>query len=89
MDFYKITKINETVQLDGNYFEEVTFKNCKLVFTGLETNNRMGLVNCKILKCTWHFEGAAAHTVNFLNSLSTGMGPAGKIMVKNLFKDAF
>ncbi|MBT1727117.1 hypothetical protein [Enterobacter quasimori] len=78
---------NTRVILDGIKYKNVTFTNCIMVFSGADTGSAMGLSGCKFINCTWHFEGAAGHTINFLNSLTSAMGKPGEKLLKNLFKN--
>ncbi|EPM2212363.1 hypothetical protein ACYRA0_002545 [Escherichia coli] len=77
---------NTRVVLDGIKYTNVTFTNCIMVFSGADTGTEMGLIGCKFVNCQWHFEGAAGHTINFLNSLTKAMGKPGEQFLKNLFQ---
>lgn len=80
------TMSNTKIMLDGIKYSNVTFSNCIMVFSGADTGKDMGLINCKFINCQWHFEGAAGHTINFLNSLTKAMGKPGQLLLKNTFQ---
>ncbi|ELQ6071194.1 hypothetical protein SMW93_001366 [Cronobacter sakazakii] len=80
------TVTNTRVILDGVKYTNVTFTNCTMVFSGADTGKDMGLIGCKFINCKWHFEGAAGHTINFLNSLTKAMGKPGEALLKNTFQ---
>jgi hypothetical protein len=69
--FHGNTYQNETVNLDGNAYEECTFINCRLVFSGL---GAVGLRGCRLENCSFNFEGAAANAIAFLNALAGDPG---------------
>ncbi|CZZ85152.1 hypothetical protein ACUBYH_000672 [Enterobacter hormaechei] len=77
---------NTKVVLDGVKYTNVTFTNCTIIFSGADTGKDMGLIGCKFINCQWRFEGAAGHTINFLNSLTKAMGKPGEQLLKNLFQ---
>ena len=62
---------NQTVALDGNLFEECEFVGCRLVYSGTGT---VGLNGCSLRSCSFHFEGAAANAVAFLNAIAGDPG---------------
>jgi hypothetical protein len=62
---------NKTVTLDGNYYEDGIFIECRLVYSG---TGPVGLDGCKFHDCTFGFEGAAANAVAFLNALAGDPG---------------
>ena len=77
----------QRVELDGNTYRNVVFTNCIMVFKGSEDGG-ISLVGCNFDNCSWHFEGAAANTLNFINTISWAMGPhGGKKFIKGLFKN--
>ena len=50
----------ETVQLDGEYFDDCEFKKCRMVYAGGEAP---AFVGCRFEDCDWKFEDAAARTL--------------------------
>jgi len=75
---------NMTVLLDGNSFENCTFKNCTLEFRGTD---EVSLVSNTITNCQFSFSGAAANTIQFLKGLYHGLGPMGQLLVENMLSE--
>lgn len=78
------TFINQVVNLDLNVYENCTFQNCELIFTGI---GGVGLVNNKFTECTWSFSGPAGNTLKFLRILYKDMGDFGKQLVETTFEN--
>lgn len=77
----------QRVELDGNSYNNVVFVNCIMVFNGSGAEG-ISMVGCSFDNCSWHFEGAAANTLTFINNLAGAMGSyGGKRFIKNLFKN--
>jgi hypothetical protein len=71
--------IGETVKLDGQRFYDCSFKECVIVYEEklpFQTNG------CKLINCTWRFEGAAKLMVDALCYLH---GTGYKELVEKLF----
>ena len=78
------TYVNMIVDLDGNYFENCTFQNCTIRFSG---NDLFSLVGCKFESCKWTLDGPAANTIQFLRLMYKDMGEFGKQMVDATFEN--
>lgn len=76
------TYINQTVSLDGTRFEGCVFVGCTLVFRGEEP---VQIVECRLEKVKWRFDGPARHTLKFLSALYTGTGEGGRRTVEATF----
>jgi hypothetical protein len=61
----------EVIILDYGDFREVDFEECQLVYKG---GTPPTLINCKLNKCVWHFEGEARNTLSFIKSLASDEG---------------
>jgi hypothetical protein len=71
----------ETVQLDGESFEDCEFKACRMVYAGGEVPQ---FRNCRFDNCDWRFEGAAGRTLEHLKLV---WGAGAKARVQALIKD--
>lgn len=61
------------VQLDGGSFRDCTFEDCRLHFSGAFG---VELTNCKFKNgCSWHVDGHAKETLDFLRTLYREGGP--------------
>ena len=76
------TFINETVALDGTRFEGCEFHGCTLVFRGEQP---VQIVDCRLEKVKWRFEGPAKNTLRFLSAIYRGTGDGGRLTVENTF----
>jgi hypothetical protein len=74
---------NQTIVLDDNLYEECVFVGCRLVYSGSGT---VGLSGCRLVECSFHFEGAAGKTMAFLNALAgdPGLRSALPYIIPNL-----
>jgi hypothetical protein len=73
---------DDTVEIDGNRFEDCTFKKCRMVFRAREP---VGFIGCTFTDVTWHFEDAAGMTTAFMRLLSDMAGDYGKGLIVNTF----
>lgn len=78
------TFIDQVVNLDSIVYENCTFNNCELLFTG---KGGVGLINNKFIECTWTFSGPAGNTLKFLRILYKDMGTVGKQLVETTFEN--
>lgn len=78
---------NATIKLDGGTYSNVTFQNCQMVYSG--EGGEINFLGCAFIDCSWHFDGAAANTLSFVNTLASAMGDDGKDFVQQMFKDVF
>lgn len=69
---------HETIDLDGNTFEDCKFVECKLVFRAYE---RVYFNRCTFTECDWTFGGPAETTFVFLRDLYHGLGYEGMNLV--------
>lgn len=69
--------------VDGNRYENCTFKSCGIVYCGGEIPH---LVGCKFDKCAWHFDEAAQRTLQLLHMLYHGTGEGGQAMIEETIK---
>lgn len=76
-----------TIKLDGGVYRNVMFKSCIMVYSG--SGNPVDFFGCSFIDCSWHFEGSAASTLSFVNTLAGAMGSEGKSFVMQMFKDVF
>ncbi len=75
---------NTNVLLDGKIFENCTFINCTLQYSGTDT---VQLSGCNFGNPKWVFTGAAGNTLNFLHGVYHGMGDGGKKLVNDTFNN--
>ena len=78
---------NETVELDGNTYENCTFSHCKLLYFAYE---RVSFTGCVFTNCDWSFDGPAENMLYFLRDQYHGQGPSGYTvadMIINRLKD--
>jgi hypothetical protein len=54
---------HETIQLDGETFEDCEFRSCRLIYAGGEPPL---FTDCRFDECEWRFEDAAARTLAHL-----------------------
>lgn len=73
---------DDDVELDGNEFEDCTFKNCDLVF---RARAPVSLNRCELYDCRWSFRDAAALTTGFLHGMTSMTGDFGRAMLINTF----
>lgn len=59
---YNKSKTGETIFVDGHYFVNCMFTNCKLVYCGGE----FGWTDTQFLNCHISIEGNTIHLMNFL-----------------------
>ena len=71
----------ETVQLDGEYFDDCEFKKCRMVYAGGEAP---AFVGCRFEDCDWKFEDAANRTLSLLKVI---WGVGGKAPVQAMIKE--
>lgn len=59
------------VEIDGNYYEDVSFNRCKIKFKASKKigSDKIGFVNCRFFDCVWIFDGAAGDTILFLKKI--------------------
>jgi hypothetical protein len=57
---------HETVALDGELFSDCEFRDCRMIYRGGEPPK---FESCRFIECDWRFEGAAAHTLDFMKGL--------------------
>ena len=74
---------NRRIPIDGVRFEDCTFARTKLIYYGERPVEFSG---CTFDSCTWVFEGAANETLQFLSTLSLGLGQDGQNLVTAIFK---
>jgi len=79
--FNKKTFSNETLNVDGNDYNQCTFRTCRLVYAGgpLPVFKDFNFDNC-----SFELKDAADRTIAFLNSVGQIQG--GAAMVKGLFR---
>lgn len=78
-------KFQETREiLDGNDYENCTFRDCKLVFNGGPIPT---IVGCEFFESGFEFGDAAGRTVNLMHAIYHGMGPGGKRLIEQSFTD--
>jgi len=75
---------DRVIKLDGNEYHDCTFERCKLRYAAA---GKGVLSNNAIRECQWEFVGAALETIAFMTSLFHGLGPAGALVVEDLFTD--
>ena len=80
MKFTNQTFTDETINLDGNEFEDCSFDHCVLIYEGGLTS----LIGCRFALPKFTFSGAAGQTLFFLTKLH--VGGAGEL-VELLFDD--
>ena len=72
---------HETVQLDGEYFSDSEFRDCRLVYSGGKPPVFDG---CKFHGCEWKFEGPAANTLAHMRVV---WAAGGKAPVQAMIKE--
>jgi hypothetical protein len=79
------TFTSRRVDLDENAFENCTFKDCQIYYSGGEMSRVSG---CRFEgHCTFHLDGAAARTLAYIRAMYHEMGPNGKRLVEETFND--
>lgn len=73
----------ETIDVDGNTYEDCIFERCVLRFSGeaLPTFRR-----CRFVNADWQFVGAATTVIAFLSQLGQDFGPSGVELLNSLFR---
>ncbi len=70
--------VSETVRLDGETFDNCTFTDCTLIFSGGLPPN---INNCVFQPpVSWNFDGAASNTLTFIQML-TSLSQEGAVAV--------
>jgi hypothetical protein len=77
------TYTRQTIHLDGCSFYNCVFDRCRMIYAGLMSNT---LNTCKLIDCTWSFEGPALNTVQYLSALYADGGDSAKL-VEATFND--
>jgi len=73
---------DDVVQLDGRQFEDCTFNECQMHFSG---HAPLNLKNCRFNNCKWVFKDAAQLTLNILTEMyHGGMKPVVEETLKNI-----
>jgi hypothetical protein len=72
----------QTIQLDGNSYENCDFDGCTMIYRGHAT---VGLINTRMYGCQWKFEDCAHRTVQTLSDLYRGLGADGHTLIEALF----
>lgn len=72
---------NEVVLLDGGTFTGCTFRNCQIVFAGVQAGK---LIANHFYDCQWSFDGPAKRTLAFLSSLYQDEG--SRDLVEQIFE---
>jgi hypothetical protein len=72
---------HETVVLDGEYFSDCEFQDCRMVYNGGEVPVFEG---CRFNGCEWKFEDAAGRTLAYMKVV---WGAGGKAPVQALIKE--
>src|ERR1700687_817734 len=73
---------SDSVELDGNSFENCRFVNCMLIF---RAKAPVQLTDCTFLDVRWNFLESAALTADFIRQLSQASGDYGKFTLVNTF----
>lgn len=76
------TYIGETIYLDNRHFEDVVFKNCRLIFCA---EGPVRLVGCTFENTRFEFGGAAEFTAEFMQAIYHG-GPGGRELIEEKFE---
>ena len=71
----------ETVQLDGETFEDCDFKKCRMVYAG---GPAPVFNSCRFEDCDWKFEDAAARTLEHMKAV---WNAGGNQQLQALIKD--
>jgi hypothetical protein len=72
---------HETVVLDGEFYSDCEFRDCRLIYRGGEVPH---FENCRFEECDWKFEDAAART---LAQLKLVWAVGGKAPVQAMIKE--
>ena len=73
---------HETVSLDGEHFADCEFRDCRMVYAGGEPPTFEG---CRFDGCEWKFDGAAADTLVYLQTLwAVGAKTQVQAMIKTI-----
>lgn len=75
---------DQDVALDGHFFEDCTFRNCRLKY---RAEQRVGLVRCRFENVQWVFAQHGATTVNFIQALVAGTGDYGRTLLAKTFPE--
>ncbi len=72
------------VQLDNQSYENCTFTNCIIEYSG---EGPISLVGCNFSGSQWVFSGSAQNTINFMQIMYHNMGDFGKKMIEATFEN--
>ena len=73
---------HQTVELDGETFENCSFAACRLVYAGGELPHFEG---CRFDDCDWRFEEGAGRTLAYLKLMwGAGAKPSVQAMIKEI-----
>jgi hypothetical protein len=73
---------HQTVELDGEAFEDCTFSACRLVYAGGELPQ---FDRCRFEDCDWRFEEAAGRTLAYLKLMwGVGAKPSVQAAIKEI-----
>ena len=71
----------QTVQLDGRLFEDCTFANCTLVYSG---HTPASFAQCRFTATKWQVNAAAENVMQFLGTLYREGGESGRQWVEGV-----
>lgn len=73
---------HQTVELDGETFNDCEFAECRLVYSGGEPPT---FTRCRFDDCEWKFEDAAANTLAYLKQMwNVGAKTAVQATIKEI-----
>ncbi len=70
----------EAIRIDFTEFEGCVFNNCTFIYGG---QGPIVFVDCRFRNATWQFVDAAAHTLNFLQTMYHNFGEHGRQTVQS------
>jgi len=73
----------QVIHLDDHSYTECTFTECHMIYLGA---TEVSLVRCKLIDCTWGFDGPAARVIRFMSSLYA-MGGNGPEVIERTFEN--
>lgn len=74
--------VDDAVEMDGNSFEDCTFKNCRMIF---RARGPVHFNRCTFDNVFWFFEDAAGLTIAFLGAIAGAGDDYGRSLIVNTF----
>jgi hypothetical protein len=73
---------DETVEVDGNEYQNCRFTESRIVYSGGAVPR---FANCVFDRCQWVFDEAAENTIQYFALLYNGLGAGGQELIEGVF----